>query len=127
MVSCHYFSSSLVERDNKMEERLREYSGALGSFSYRSLRVGGVPPGLSRELLDQFTMFDFIEWHELWRSTTFPSASRKSCVPFGGILIPNGEAMLAEQFQIAAARARTNASLDETARLTLVLPFVLAL
>jgi hypothetical protein len=33
-------------------------------------------------------------------------------------LIPNGEAMLAEQFHAAASRARTTASLDETARLT---------
>jgi len=33
-------------------------------------------------------------------------------------LIPNGEPMLAEQFRTAASRARTTASLDETARLT---------
>ena len=33
-------------------------------------------------------------------------------------LIPNGEAMLAEHFHIAAVRARTTAALDETARLT---------
>jgi Helix-turn-helix domain len=32
-------------------------------------------------------------------------------------LIPNGEAMLAEHFRTAAAGARTNAALDETARL----------
>jgi hypothetical protein len=41
----------------------------------------------------------------------------KSCAPFGGTLIPNGEAMLAEHFRTAAAGARTTASLDETARL----------
>jgi hypothetical protein len=31
-------------------------------------------------------------------------------------VIPNGEAMLAEQFHTAASKARTTASLDETAR-----------
>ena len=35
----------------------------------------------------------------------------KSCAPFGGTLIPNGEAMLAEHFRTAAAGARTTASL----------------
>ena len=42
----------------------------------------------------------------------------KSCAPFGGSLIPNGEAMLAEQFHAAAAAAKTTAAVDEIARLT---------
>ena len=41
----------------------------------------------------------------------------KSCAPFGGTLIPNGEAMLAEQFLAAAAGRARPLSLDETARL----------
>ena len=42
----------------------------------------------------------------------------KSCAPLRRDLIPNGEAMLAEQFHAAAAAARNTAAVDEIARLT---------
>jgi hypothetical protein len=42
----------------------------------------------------------------------------KSCAPLRRDLIPNGEAMLAEQFTAAAAAARNTAAVDEVARLT---------
>jgi hypothetical protein len=42
----------------------------------------------------------------------------KSCAPLRRDLIPNGEAMLAEQFTAAAAAARNTAAVDEIARLT---------
>ena len=42
----------------------------------------------------------------------------KSCAPFGGTLIPNGEAMLADQFHTAAVAAPNTHAVDEIARLT---------